>query len=200
MSNICNSNNTSPDPIPSTPECNPCDTPCSGCGSCACTCPIPPYLDEGCYSTQGSDCITYDGDTNACIPATKNATITSVFVAIFTYLKNIFNNVTSDSLVVTPVAGSCNASMTIELEPSSDSDNILTLGTDGKPYVPGTPPVYVNSVIIEDTDCLTFTKIFANGVITITPTLDFNCIAARVCDLCDTTPCPPVINLIVAVT
>lgn len=49
-----------------------------------------------------------------------------------------------------------------------------------------------------DTDCLTFTKEFIDGVLTITPTLDYECIADQVCEICNSVTCPAPIQLTIA--
>lgn len=41
---------------------------------------------------------------------------------------------------------------------------------------------------INDGDCVSFVKEFINGVLNFTPVLDFDCIAAQVCNICAPSP------------
>lgn len=134
--NSCNENNSIPLPIGVTDPCNPCETPCTDCNSCECTCADPGYLNDGCYATQITDCTTYNGDDLACVNINKDDLLTSVIQKLVLYTKNTRTRLTSDSLSITEVDDSCDDKATIELVPSTDSNNILELGTDGLPYVP----------------------------------------------------------------
>lgn len=176
--------------------CNDCN--CNACGHCIedCTCTLPDYDDTGCLETISSDCVTFAGDALPCIPIQKGNTITLVIQRIVTYLKNLWNNVTSESLVITPSAGSCNNTMTIEVVPSADDDNIFTLGTDGRPYVPASEDAVVEINMV-DGNCITWEETNVDGVITLTPTVDWNCVASHVCPLCAGTLCPNPLNLTV---
>ena len=89
-------------------------------------------------------------------------------------------SLTSLSLVVTP-GGVHGHAPHIELVPSSDVNNSLILGSDGRPYVPQSSG---KDVVINAATCITFTKVVTSGLITFTPVIDYNCIAAQVCGLC----------------
>lgn len=91
--------------------------------------------------------------------------------------------VQSTSLDVTQ-SGTKGHNVTINVSPSADAGNSLVLGSDGKPYVPKTPK-YISYVEIENTDCITFTKTLVNGTLTIVPTIDWACVAAQVCPICN---------------
>lgn len=178
--------------------CNTCND-CPSCGHCPeeCTCTLPDYDNTGCIQTQSSDCITFNGDNLPCIPIQKGNTITLVIQRIWTYLKDRWNHVNSDSLVITPSGGSCNNDLNIEIVPSTDANNIFTLGTDGYPYVPA-PTTPITDINIISSDCIVWTKQTVAGVITYTYDIDWNCVASHICPLCaGGALCPNPINLTV---
>lgn len=178
-------------------ECHECNN-CPACGSCPeeCVCDIPDYIDTGCIETQSSDCIIFNGNPLSCIPIERGNTITVVIQRIVAYIKTLWNKVSSSSLVVTPSGGVCNDTLNIEIVPSSDSDNIFVLGTDGYPYVPE-PPASIDDVNIISGDCIVWTKTVVLGVPTFTYEVDWNCVASHICPLCAGTLCPNPLNLTV---
>lgn len=161
--------------------CNQCND-CPTCGCCQeeCTCTTPGYDPTGCVETTESDCVVFNGENLPCIPIQKNNKLTVVIQRIAAYLKNLFNHVHSDSLVVTPSAGACNSDLQIEIQPSADPNNIFVLGTDNYPYVPA--PIYpAMDMNIISGDCIVWTKTIVGNVITFTYTIDWNCMASHVC-------------------
>lgn len=132
----CSDNNSVPLPVGVTDPCNPCTTPCTNCQECDCDCDEPGYMLDGCFFTANSSCLTYDGDNLPCPDISTGDTLTSVISSLATYTKNIVSRITSDSLVVAITDDDCDDKATIELVPSTDADNALVLGGDGKPYVP----------------------------------------------------------------
>lgn len=164
---ICN-DNSSPTSLPEQDPCNPC-TPCTSCGECSCTCADPGYLEDGCYATQSTDCTTYNGDDDECLDIKKDDIFTTVFSKVINFVKGIFTRVTSDTLDLT-LTGDCNQSLEINLRP--------------------------DSIVIEDTPCLTWTKSVLNGSIVFTPIVDFGCF----CDNCEVSPCDIPTNLVVTIT
>jgi hypothetical protein len=74
---------------------------------------------------------------------------------------------TSNSLVITP-GGVDGHAPEIELVPSTDPGNALTLGSDDHPYV--------QQIAITDCQCITFTKSVINGVLTYCPAIDIDCL------------------------
>lgn len=83
-----------------------------------------------------TDDVNYVGNPDSCIPLTFNEKLTSVLNKIVTYLKNRLFGIVSNSLVVTAITNNCDKYQRIELVPSTDAGNTLTLGTDGYPFVP----------------------------------------------------------------
>jgi hypothetical protein len=83
-----------------------------------------------------TDDVNYVGNPDSCIPLTFNEKLTAVLNKIVTYLKNRLFGIVSNSLVVTAVNNNCDKYQRIELVPSTNAGNILTLGTDGYPFVP----------------------------------------------------------------
>lgn len=133
--NSCNDNNTIPTPTDVVDPCNPCENPCDSCGTCDCECEDPGYMNDGCYATQNTDCVTLKEDIT-CLELEEGDTLTEALSTIVEYAKDTLTRLTSDSLVITQTDDDCDDKATIELVPSSDDGNILTLGDDGKPYVP----------------------------------------------------------------
>lgn len=178
--------------------CNTCND-CPACGSCPeeCVCDLPDYDNTGCLQTESSDCITFNGPNLSCIPIERGNKLTLVIQRIVAYLKNLWNRVSSDSLVITPSGGACNSDLNIEIVPSTDADNIFTLGTDGYPYVPASGGS-INDVNIISGDCIVWTKTIVAGVPTFTYEIDWNCVASHICPLCASgTLCPNPLNLTV---
>lgn len=48
--------------------------------------------------------------------------------------------------------------------------------------------------------CIEFVKEFVNGVLVYTPVIDWNCVAAHICDICQPAPCPAPLGLQVILT
>ncbi len=119
-----------------------CTDRCHDCGEpiCEnqCTCQVPDYSNIGeCRgSAEITNCVNYSGNDDTCLAIAKPIGLTSVLQKIIAYIKNVFNRITSDSLVIT-TPGSCD-DLKIEIVPSEDEGNIFTLGEDGKPFVPNT--------------------------------------------------------------
>lgn len=90
----------------------------------------------------------------------------------------------SSSLTVTN-GGVYGHSPRVELQPSTDTGNGLILGSDGKPFV-AVQTIPISNVNITNSTCLTWAKTFVNGIITYTPTIDWQCVADQVCPLCAT--------------
>lgn len=153
----CNENNSIPLPVGVTDPCNPCTSPCNACGECTCTCSDPGYMEDGCYSTQGSSCVTYEGDDITCATITKGSLLTLVIQKLFNYTKNIFTRITSSSLVITRPDTSCDDTATIELVPSTDANNALIMGTDGHPYVPVSTQTSP-ALVLNDSTSIDFTQ------------------------------------------
>ena len=61
-------------------------------------------------------------------------------------------------------------------------------------------PSNINSLIrIEDTECITFTKEFVEGILTYTPVIDYQCLADKICGLCNPSNCMVPNNLIITI-
>lgn len=128
-----------------------------------------------------TDDINYVGNPDSCIPLTFNEKLTTALNKIVTYLKNRLFGIVSNSLVVTAINNNCDKYQRIELVPSTDAGNTLTLGTDGYPFVPNnaTPgtPIIVNNiektVNIDSTGILGHT-LTANVVLAGAPGFDDN--------------------------
>lgn len=161
--------------------CNGCND-CPTCGCCqeTCTCTTPGYDGTGCVETIDTDCIIYNGTPNSCIPIQKTNTLTVIIQKIVAYIKDIFNHITSTSLVITPSSGTCNSDLTIEIEPSTDANNIFVLGSDNYPYVPA-PPDSIDDVNILSGECIVWTKTVISGVPTFSCVIDWNCVASHIC-------------------
>lgn len=165
---------------------NPCD-PCNPCGQDDCcqepTCEVPNYDNTGCLYPQGSECITHNQDI-PCLGYKKDTdNLFTLLTKLVAYVLTIFSRVSSKSLKVTR-KGTCQDNLEIELVPSVQSGNILTIGSDGLPYVPG------SDVVIHDSQCISWQKTIVGNVIHYVPTLDMECIAAQVCAICaQTAPC-----------
>lgn len=172
----------------------PCDSPCSKCGGCVCTCSSL-YDTVGCVNITSSDCVKYLGTQDiACLGIKRNDTMTSALKSIGTYTTGILGRVSSSSLVLT-LSGTCSDSLAIEMIPSTNQGNILTYGTDGRPYVPKTDMTIVAA------PCFNWQKTVVGQTITYVPIIDWNCVAQQTCPLCDNpTPCIAPTGLIVTST
>lgn len=120
-----------------------CTDRCYDCGAPVCenlcTCQTPDYSNIGeCKgSAEITNCVNYSGIDDTCLAIVKPIGLTSVLQKIIAYVKNIFNRVSSDSLVIT-TPGSCD-DLKIEIVPSADSGNLFELGSDGYPFVSNLP-------------------------------------------------------------
>lgn len=56
-----------------------------------------------------------------------------------------------------------------------------------------------NILTVNDGTCIQMVKEFVDGKLVITPVIDWNCVAASVCDICNPPTCPAPIELSVAV-
>lgn len=148
--------------------------PCNPCSENP-SCDVPEYDTTGCLYPQGSECISYDTDV-PCLGFTKGK-LSTLLQKLIAYTLTIFGRVKSNSLVVTK-EGTCLDNLRVELVPSVDADNILVLGSDGRPYVPKA------DVVMHNSQCITWAKTVIDGVIHLTPTLDMDCVAAQVCAIC----------------
>lgn len=54
-----------------------------------------------------------------------------------------------------------------------------------------------NILQINEGDCITWIKEFIDGKLHLTPVLDENCLAAKICDICNPPTCPAPIELVV---
>lgn len=170
-------------------DCNctsPIQSPCFQCGEqehqCNCTTPI--YTSDTCGNGgTTSDCVIIKNNSNTCLGIVKDATTLTTFINnLITYVKNIFSNLTSTSLTITPSGGVCNKTATIEIVPSTNPGNSFTLGSDGKAFTP--------KVEVVSGQCISFTKSLVNGVITYTPVINMDCLASLLCPMCNNTPGP----------
>lgn len=191
-------------------------TNCSSCTDCTTppvtgpVCPTPPnYTANSCPVVVESSCVEYDGPDQPCLGIASSgtpSTLTQVLQAIFTFLSTWFTRFTSSSLSVNASSsGGCISSVDIELVPSAQVGNILTLGNDGKPYVPPTLIGFQNSPCISwqsttnsqgnvvwvavldftcisqntDTDCASPTSVSVTNVSTNTATVSFGTIVGN---------------------
>lgn len=100
------------------------------CGQSPCPPPCPPKC------TCTSDDVLFKGSLNVCTGVLTDHTLTQVIYLLQTYAQNRLFDISSDSLVVTPLGSTCEKRSRIEVVPSEDEGNIFTLGSDGYPYVP----------------------------------------------------------------
>jgi hypothetical protein len=56
-----------------------------------------------------------------------------------------------------------------------------------------------NILQINDGECISFVKEFIDGKLHITPQIDWACVAAQVCDICNPPTCPAPIELVAEV-
>ncbi len=87
-------------------------------------------------NSKTSSSIIYCGVTDTCVNVLNSSNLTQVIKAIIAFIKTLTVEITSDSLSVEVTNDDCGKVYAIELVPSTDEGNILTLGTDGLPYVP----------------------------------------------------------------
>ena len=90
--------------------------------------------------------------------------------------------VNSTTLAVSQ-SGTKGHTVAINFQASSDLGNAIKIGSDGKPFV-ATPPQSITDIVIADGNCMTWSKTYANGKVTLTPTIDWNCVASNTCDIC----------------
>lgn len=174
-----NNNNTTTDP------CNLCNE-CEETQNC---CTEPDYITSGCVSTVNDECVIVTLDNIECTDIQKGNSFKTVLTKLVNMIKGLFGRITSETLTVTRT-GTCEDNLEIELVPSTDANNQLIIGTDGKPFSKKT------DVNIINIPYLTFTKTIVNGVITFTPELDIAGIADAVCQTCSGTPsCDPAADL-----
>lgn len=154
-------------------------SPCTDCTSIPTgpVCPDPPqYTAYSCPDTPLTDCVLYSGPDNSCLGVSSSGTpmtLTNVLNRLFSYITTLFGRITSSSLSVNR-SGACADNVTIELVPSSQSGNILTIGNDGKPYVPQ------SIVTMQSSKCITYVSTGPAGAVIWIPILDFQCIATNI--------------------
>ena len=162
------------------------NNPCNSCTTsittpCVDVCTVPLYTDVNCPISTSDKCISYTGDNNTCFNIVKPITVKGVFDKIFLYIKTIFTNVTSNSLVVTASSLLCSPKLNIELSPSISPNNILYLNVlDGKPFVP--------NIKVVSGQYISFTKTIVNNEIIYTPVLNLMALSNDLCPLCDLNP------------
>lgn len=168
----------------------PCTNPCNKCGGCVCTCSSL-YDNVGCVNIQSSDCVNYAGLDISCLGIKRNDNFSKIINTLASYSIGSLAKVNSSSLLLTP-QGSCLDQLNIELVPSTNTGNILTYGTDGRPYVPRT------DVDLVATTCLSWQKTVNGATIVYVPIIDWNCVSQQTCPLCDNpTPCTAPTGVIV---
>lgn len=160
----------------------PCSNPCNKCGGCVCTCSSL-YDNVGCINITSSDCVNYIGLDISCVGIKRNDNFSKIINTLSSYASNTLSRINSSSLSLV-TEGTCGDQLKLELIPSTNLENILTYGTDGRPYVPRT------DVSLVSTTCLSWQKTVNGTVITYVPIIDWNCISQQVCPLCDNpAPC-----------
>lgn len=129
-----------------------------------------------------------------CVGIKNGDTLTSALTSLSNYSTGLLGKVSSSSLSAT-LSGSCRDQLAIELVPSTQLQNILTYGSDGRPYVPKT------DVTIVSTTCISWQKTIVGQSITYVPIIDWNCVSQQVCVLCSNpSPCVAPTGLIVIST
>ena len=83
-------------------------------------------------------------------------------------------NIGSEDNSVTVVVDECGVDLSVT---GNNLDNILT---------------------INDGTCIQMVKEFVDGKLVITPVIDWDCVAANVCDICNPPTCPAPIELVVS--
>ena len=135
---------------------DPCYTACDDCNDiiepCLEVCATPIYTEIACLNPINDDCVSYTGADNACLGILKPIREKTVFEKVILFVRGLFSNITSNSLVFTPTQGTCTKTGTIELVPSANIGNILILGTDGRPFVP-----VASAINIQDTSSIDLT-------------------------------------------
>ena len=156
----------------------------ANCPSIDCGCQSPCDCYNSNTSIGNTDSVILKNDANTCLGIVKDTTTLTTFITnLLNYLKNIFSNLTSRSLKITPSGTACNSSATIEIVPSSDLGNSFILGSDGKAYVP--------RIEFVPGSCISFSKVLVNGVIMYVPIIDRVCFANLFCPICASTTPPP---------
>lgn len=80
------------------------------------------------------------------------------------------------------------------------SDNSIDVTKDGCGVdLKLLPNNLANILQINEGECITWVQEFIDGKLHITPVIDFDCVAAQVCDICNPPTCPAPIELVVAV-
>lgn len=128
-----------------------CNDRCHTCGESLCEnqciCTQPTYTNTGNCDNglMNSNCIIYVGNDSTCVDVVKPISLTTTIQKILTYIKNTFKRVTSvptednaSKVLLTLSDETCEDSLNIQIVPSEDANNQLTVGTDGYPYVGGT--------------------------------------------------------------
>lgn len=163
---------------------------CNSCQDCSQTpptgpvCPdTPTYTNSVCPEVIDSGCVEYNENDDLCIPVLKGSRLNIVLRNIIGYLTTLFSRFTSSSLTLSRT-GACADILNIEVIPSSDIDNSFVLGTDGKPFVNKT------LVNISNSECITWQKQIAGNITTFVPVLDWDCVATKVCTICDGSVAP----------
>jgi len=139
------------------------------------TCSDPTYTANTCPDIIPSDCVTYTGPDNDCIGVINadKPSITTIFKKAFSYITTLLSRITSRSLRVS-TNGTCPDSISVELVPSSQDNNILTLGNDGYPYV---PPTITN---MGPSRCISWQKSTSGNTTSWVPVLDFACLSTNI--------------------
>lgn len=171
-----------------------CSNPCSICGGCSCTCSSL-YSNVGCLNITSSDCTKYLGNTDlSCVGIRNGDTLTSALTSLSNYASGTLDRITSSTIGLT-YTGQCRDNLDLEVVPSTQLQNILTYGIDGKLYVPKTDLTLVS------TTCISWQKTTVGQVITYVPIIDWNCVAQQVCVLCSNpSPCVAPTGLMVLST
>lgn len=158
------------------------DIPCTACQDCASpppvTCSDPTYTANTCPDVLPSDCVTYTGPDNSCIEVfnAEKPSVTTVIKKAFAYITTLLSRITSRSLRIT-TNGACPDSISVELVPSSQDGNILSLGSDGYPYV---PPTIINML---PSRCFSWQRSTSGNTSSWVPVLDFTCISTNITNL-----------------
>lgn len=130
---MSNNNNTICEPLNLVQPCDPCaPTPCDSCPE-DCACEEPVYQEDACLSPQGTNCVTFEGDTDACIPVTKYSLLTTALTNIIKYTKNLLRDklTTNNSLTKTNIDDTCDDKIELSVRISEDSGNALALRSNG---------------------------------------------------------------------
>lgn len=167
-----------------------CASPCNSCGGCVCTCSSL-YDTVGCINITQADCVQYIGNDISCLGIKNKDSLKSIIGSLSTYSLGTMGRISSSSLYLTR-SGVCGDQLSIEAIPSTNQSNALTLGTDGRLYVPKA------DVDIVSTTCISWQKTTLGSKITYVPVIDWNCVSQQTCPLCSNpTPCIAPTGLII---